>query len=384
MVTFADLLAGMVARGASDLYITVDSPPMYRVDGVLHAHDERLLEARDTEALAQAVMSPAQQQEFNSCSEMNLGLYDKQHGRFRVNLFRQRCCVGLVVRQIRSDIPTLEGLGLPPIFREISSSKRGLVLMVGATGSGKSTALAAMIGYRNQTASGHIITVEDPIEFVHTHKRSLVSQREIGIDTPSLQSALKSALRQAPDVILIGEIRDADTMDAAISFAETGHLCLATLHSNNAYQALERVLSFFPADRHPQLLMQLSLNLRAILSQRLVAAVAGKRVAAVEILLDTPRMKDLILKGQLDQIKEAIELGGSAGMQSFDQHLYELYAGGTISLEEALKNADSANNLRVRVRLAEAETGQTTAPATAAGLAGTAAPQSLGLRMQDD
>jgi twitching motility protein PilU len=357
MVSLTELLAGMAQRGASDLYLTVDSPPMYRVNDNLDPFGAQMLEAADTERLASGVMSEEQRAEFLKTQEMNLGIYEKEYGRFRVNIFRQRSCVGLVIRQIRSAIPTIEAMGLPAIFKDIAASKRGLVLVVGATSSGKSTSLAAMIGHRNETLPGHIVTVEDPIEFVHTHKRSIVTQREVGIDTPSLESALKNSLRQAPDVILIGEIRDATTMDAALTFAETGHLCLATLHSNNANQAIERILSFFPSDRHPQILMQLSLNLRAILSQRLVRGVTGGRVAAVEILTDSPRAKDLILKGQIEEIKELMEKSTNVGMQTFDQHLYELFHAGAISLEEALRNADSANNLRVRVRLAAGEDG---------------------------
>jgi twitching motility protein PilU len=352
MLSLADLLAGMVQRGASDLYLTVDSPPTYRVDDILEPFGAQMLEPSQTHELAMSVMNDDQRAEFLKTQEMNVGIYDKDNGRFRINIFRQRSCVGLVIRQICSAIPTIEGLGLPTIFKEIAASKRGLVLVVGSTGSGKSTSLAAMIGYRNETSPGHIVTVEDPIEFIHTHKRSIITQREVGIDTLSLEAALKNSLRQAPDVILIGEIRDAATMDAALIFAETGHLCLATLHSNNANQAIERILGFFPSDRHQQVLMQLSLNLRAILSQRLVRGVTGGRVAAVEILTDSPRVKDLILKGQVDEIKEVMEKSTNLRMQTFDQHLYDLFHTGAISLDEALRNADSANNLRVRVRLA--------------------------------
>ena len=356
MRRLAVLLAGMVQRGASDLYLTVDSPPMYRVNDNLEPFDVQMLQAADTHELAMSVMNEAQQAEFCKSQEMNLGIYDESHGRFRINIFRQRSCVGLVVRQIRSTIPTIDGLGLPAILKEIAASKRGLVLLVGATGSGKSTSLAAMVGHRNETLPGHIVTIEDPIEFIHTHKRSIITQREVGIDTPSLESALKNSLRQAPDVIVVGEIRDGATMEAALAFAETGHLCLATLHSNNAHQALERILSFFPSEQHHQVFMQLSLNLRAIVSQRLIPGVTGGRVAAVEILTDSPRMRDLILKGQVDEIKEAMEKSATMGMQSFDQHLYELFRSGVVSLDDALRNADSANNLRLRVRLAEGET----------------------------
>ncbi len=352
MVVLAELLAGMVQRSASDLYLTVDSPPMYRVNDSLEPFGAQMLQPSHTQELAMSLMNDAQQVEFDKTQEMNLGLYDKDHGRFRVNVFRQRSCVGLVVRQIRSSIPSIDGLGLPSILKDIATSKRGLVLVVGATGSGKSTSLAAMIGHRNETLAGHIVTVEDPIEFIHTHKRSIITQREVGIDTPSLESALKNSLRQAPDVIVVGEIRDAETMEAALAFAETGHLCMATLHSNNAHQALERILSFFPSGQHRQVFMQLSLNLRAILSQRLVSGVTGGRVPAIEILTDSARVRDLILRGQIEEVREAMEKSTHVGMQSFDQHLYELFRAGAISLDEALRNADSANNVRIRVRLA--------------------------------
>jgi len=355
MVTLVELLDGMIERSASDLYLTADSAPMYRVNDTLEPSSSEVLQPSDTQQLARGIMSDSQWSEFLDAQEMNLGINHGAGGRFRVNVFQQRSCIGLVVRRIRADIPTVEGLGLPMLYKEIATTKRGLVLVVGSTGSGKSTSLAAMIGHRNQTMFGHIVTVEDPIEFVHTHQRSIVTQREIGIDTPCLESALKNSLRQAPDVILIGEIRDAATMDAAVTFAETGHLCLATLHSNNANQALERILSFFPVDRHKQILMQLSLNLRAILSQRLVQAATGGRVAAVEVLLDSPRVKDLILKGQVDEIKEVMEKSTNFGMQTFDQHLHQLFKDGIISLDEALRNADSANNLRVRIRLEAAD-----------------------------
>jgi len=262
----------------------------------------------------------------------------------------------MVIRQIKSTIPTLEELRLPAILKDVSMTKRGLVLVVGATGSGKSTSLAAIIDHRNANQAGHIVTIEDPIEFVHVHKKSIVTQREIGVDTGSYQAALKNALRQAPDVVLIGEIRDTETMQAAITFAETGHLCLATLHSNNANQAMERIMNFFPPERHKQIYLQLSLNLRAILSQRLVKTVEGSRVAAVEILLGSPRIKDLIHKGEIAEIKEAMEKSSTIGMQTFDHHLFELYKANTISLDEAIRNADSANNLRLRIKLAEGKT----------------------------
>lgn len=353
MLDLTKLLSVMVEHDASDLYITVDSPPMYRINGVVRPAGNRCLQAVDTEGLANSLMNDKQQREFQEKNEQNLALYYPSLGRFRVNVFRQRTCVGVVIRQIRSNIRGLDDLGLPPILKDIALTKRGLVLVVGATGSGKSTSLAALVDYRNQNSAGHIITIEDPIEFVHSHKKSIVTQREIGIDTATFQIGLKNALRQAPDVILIGEIRDTETMESALTFAETGHLCLATLHSNNADQAMERILNFFPAERHPQIYMQLSLNLRAIVSQRLVHTVDGGRVAAFEILLDSPRVKDLIHKAQTAEIKEAMEKSANVGMVTFDQSLFDLYRAGRISLDEALRNADSANNLRLRIKLAE-------------------------------
>ncbi len=347
------LLTVMTEHDASDLYVTVDSPPMYRINGALRPAGNKCLEQEDTRALVYSIMTDKQQREFDETNEINLALYFPALGRFRVNCFVQRACVGMVIRQIRSNILTVDDLELPPVLKDVSMTKRGLVLVVGATGSGKSTSLAAMIDYRNRNSAGHIITIEDPVEFVHNHKKSIVTQREVGVDTQSFQLALKNSLRQAPDVILIGEIRDTETMEAAITFAETGHLCLATLHSNNANQAMERVMNFFPPERHKQIYLQLSLNLRGILSQRLVKRVDGGRAAAIEILLDSPRVKDLIHKGEIAELKEAMEKSTNVGMQTFDQALYDLYRAGKISLDEALKNADSANNLRLRVKLSE-------------------------------
>src|SRR5215813_1018753 len=272
--------------------------------------------------------------------------------RFRVNVFRQRGSAGVVIRRVKAELSTLAELDLPDLLKEITMSKRGLVLVVGATGSGKSTTLAAMVDHRNATESGHIITIEDPIEFVHRHKKSIVTQREVGFDTHSFQSALKNTLRQAPDVILIGEIRDTETMEAAVTFAETGHLCLGTLHSNNANQAIERIMNFFPLERHAQIYLQLSLNLRSIISQRLIPSPDSKRVAALEILVDTPRVRDLIKKGDVDILKEPMEQGVQEGCQTFDQALFMLYKVGKISLDQALINADSANNLRLKIKLA--------------------------------
>ncbi len=353
MLDISKLLAVMVEHDASDLYLTVDSPPMYRINGVVRPAGNRCLSLTDTEALANSVMTDRQQREFQETNEQNLALYYANLGRFRVNIFRQRGLIGIVIRQIKTTIASLDDLALPPVLKDVAMTKRGLVLVVGATGSGKSTSLAAMIDYRNTNSAGHIISVEDPIEFVHSHKKCIITQREVGMDTQSYEMALRNALRQAPDVILIGEIRTQETMEAAITFAETGHLCLATLHSNNANQAMERIINFFPPERHSQIYLMLSLNLRGIVSQRLVRTIDGGRAAAIEILLDSPRVKDLIHKAQVVELKEAMEIGATSGMQTFDMHLYELYRAGRISLEEALRNADSANNLRLRIKLAE-------------------------------
>ncbi len=353
MIDISKLLMVMVEHDASDIYLTVDSPPMYRINGVVRPAGNRCLSFSDTEMLANSIMNDRQQREFQETNEQNLALYYPNLGRFRVNIFRQRMYVGLVIRQIKTHIATLDDLGLPTVLKDVSMTKRGLVLLVGATGSGKSTTLAAMIDYRNQNSAGHIITIEEPIEFVHSHRKSIITQREIGIDTASYEVALKNALRQAPDVVLIGEIRTTETMEAAITFAETGHLCLATLHSNNANQAMERIMNFFPPERHSQIYLQLSLNLRSIISQRLIRSIDGGRVAAIEVLLDSPRVKDLIHKAQISELKEAMEKSTNSGMQTFDQALYDLYRAGKITLEDALKNADSANNLRLRVKLTE-------------------------------
>ncbi len=353
MLDITKLLSVMVEHDASDIYLTVDSPPMYRINGAVRPAGNRCLQTTDTEQLANSIMNDKQQREFMETNEMNLALYYQSLGRFRVNIFRQRTFMGMVIRQIKSNILTIDDLELPQVLKDVSMTKRGLVLLVGATGSGKSTTLAAMIDYRNQNSAGHIISIEDPIEFVHVHKKSIVTQREIGMDTQSYHIALKNSLRQAPDVVFIGEIRDLETMEAAITFAETGHLCLATLHSNNANQAMERIMNFFPAERHAQIYMQLSLNLRGIISQRLVRSVDGGRVAAIEILLDSPRVKDLVHKAAIAELKEAMEKSTNFGMQTFDQSLFDHYKAGKITLEEALKNADSANNLRLRVKLSE-------------------------------
>ncbi|HEY6199159.1 MAG TPA: PilT/PilU family type 4a pilus ATPase, partial [Candidatus Binatia bacterium] len=316
-----EFLGVMVERNASDIYLTVASPPMYRIQGIVQPIGEHVFTPEELETLAKSFMNERQWSQFAEHMEMNLALSYRKLSRFRVNVFRQRGSVGIVIRRIRTEIETLDELGLPQILKDIAMTKRGLVLVVGATGSGKSTTLAGMIDHRNTNAPGHIISVEDPIEFIHRHKKSIVNQRELGFDTDTFSDALKNAMRQAPDVILIGEIRDSDTMEAAITFADTGHLCLATLHSTNANQSFERILNFFPEPRHPQVMMQLSLNLRCIISQRLVPGVDGKRVAAIEIMMDTPRIKELIKKGQVDVVKEAMEQGIQEGCQTFDHAL---------------------------------------------------------------
>jgi len=326
---------------------------MYRIQGLTQPIGDAPFTNEQLEALAHDIMKEKQRTEFAEKMEMNLALFYPDLGRFRVNIFRQRGNVGFVIRQIKVEIVPIDKLGLPPpITKDIALTKRGLVLFVGATGSGKSTSLAAMIDHRNATSPGHIITVEDPVEFVHRHKKSVITQREVGFDTHSFQAALKNTLRQAPDVILVGEIRDTETMKAAIEFAETGHLCMGTLHANSANQALERIMNFFPHEQHEQIYLQLSMNLRAIISQRLIRGVDGKRVAALEILMDTPRVKDLIKKGETDNIKEAMEQGVQEGCQTFDYVLFNLYKDGKITLDQALANADSANNLRLRIKLA--------------------------------
>ena len=345
-----ELLALMVEREASDLYLTAESPPILRIEGRTEPCGPAALTPPQVEAMAHSVLNERQWATFEERMEMNVAIVSEDVGRFRVNVFRQRGAVAVVARRIKTQIPTLDELGLPPILKTIALSRRGLVLVTGATGSGKSTTQAAMLDYRNQTAGGHILTVEDPIEFVHEHKQCIVSQREVGFDTESFNEALRNMLRQAPDVILIGEVRDVETMEAAITFSETGHLCLATLHSNNANQAIERVMNFFPVARHAEMYLQLSLNLRAIVSQRLVPGVDGKRVAALEILLDTPWAKDLIKQGPVDVLKEAMEKSTQEGGQTFDQSLFDLYAEGRISEAQALANADSANNLRIRIK----------------------------------
>jgi len=351
------LLQFMVKSDASDLYLTAGRAPSFKVNGAVKAASSVALTAENTEELAKSVLNEEQLKELAEKKELNNSLYYPEIGRFRFNFYRQKGCLAMVIRKIETKIKTLDDLGLPQVLKDVSMTKRGLVLVVGATGSGKSTTLAAMINHRNETEAGHIMTIEDPIEFVHEHKKCVVSQREVGVDTDSFKAALKNALRQAPTVILIGEIRDEETMEHAMNFAETGHLCLATLHSNNANQAMERVLNFFPPERHRQMYLQLSLNLKAIVSQRLMKATDGSRAAAIEILLGSSRIKDLIRKGEVDLIKEAMNQGAQEGMQTFDHALFDLCMRGKISVQEALQNADSATDLKLKLKLEGSKNG---------------------------
>ena len=350
---FKDYLKLMVAKDASDIYLTTGAPPSAKIHGKLTPMESATLPAGKVKEIAYSIMDEEQRAEFDKKPEMNLALSEHGVGRFRVNIFKQRNQVAMVIRNIKTDIPNWQDLGLPDTLTKIIMAKRGLVLFVGATGSGKSTSLASLIDYRNQNSAGHIITIEDPIEFVHQHKQSIVNQREVGVDTDCYEDALANTLRQAPDVILIGEIRHRETMEHAIAFAETGHLAISTLHANNANQALDRIINFFPDDRRNQLLLDLSLNLRAFVSQRLIPSVDGKRVAAFEILLGTPLVCDMIKRGEVGEIKDIMEKSTNLGMQTFDQALFNLYQAGQITEEEAIRNADSANNLRLRISLAE-------------------------------
>ncbi len=347
-----ELLRVMLSKKASDLFITAGFPPAFKVDGKMTPVSNQSLTPTHTMEIARAIMNDKQAQEFEATKECNFAISPPGIGRFRVNAFVQQARVGVVLRTITTTIPRLEDLGLPDVLKDVSMTKRGLVIVVGATGSGKSTSLAAMLGYRNENSHGHIITIEDPIEFVHDHKNCLVTQREVGVDTESWHSALKNTLRQAPDVILIGEIRDRDTMDYAVAFAETGHLCLATLHANSSNQALDRIINFFPEERRLQLLMDLSLNLKGMISQRLIPRRDGPgRVAAIEIMLNSPLISDLIFKGEVHEIKEIMKKSRELGMQTFDQALFDLYEGGLISYEDAMRNADSMNELRLAIKL---------------------------------
>jgi len=347
-----DLLRMMVAKKASDLFITSGFPPAMKVDGKVMPVTAQSLTAQQAREITRAIMSDKQAAEFDATRECNFAISIPNLSRFRVNAFVQRGSAGLVFRTITSLIPTLEELGLPEILKEVALTKRGLVIFVGGTGSGKSTSLAAMVGYRNQNSFGHIITIEDPIEFMHEHKNCIITQREVGVDTDNWFAALKNTLRQAPDVILIGEIRDRETMDYAIAFSETGHLCMATLHANSTNQALDRIINFFPEERRHQLLMDLSLNMRAFVSQRLLPKKEGKgRKAAMEIMLNSPLISDLIFKGEVHEIKEIISKSRELGMQTFDQSLFDLLEADEITYEEALRNADSANDLRLKIKL---------------------------------
>lgn len=347
-----DLLRALVAKKGSDLFITAGFPPAMKVDGKIVRVSQTPLTPQHTAMLARAIMNDKQAAEFEATKECNFAIAPTGIGRFRVNAFVQQGNVGVVCRVITTTIPKFEDLNLPPVLKDIALTKRGLVIFVGATGSGKSTSLAAMIDYRNENTSGHIITIEDPVEFVHPHKNCIVTQREVGVDTDSWETALKNTLRQAPDVILIGEIRDREVMEHAIAFAETGHLCLGTLHANNANQALDRIINFFPEERRPQLLMDLSLNLKAVISQRLVPLKEGKgRTAAVEVMINTPLISDLIFKGEVHGIKEIMKRSRELGMQTFDQALFDLYEAGRISYEDALRFADSTNEVRLAIKL---------------------------------
>ncbi len=347
-----DLLKLMASRNGSDLFITADFPPAIKVDGKVTKVSPQPLNAAHTMSLARSVMNDKQVAEFERTKECNFAISPPGVGRFRVNAFMQQGKVGMVLRVIPLAVPTIDGLGVPQILKEIVSVKRGLCIMVGATGSGKSTTLAAMVDWRNEKSFGHIITIEDPIEFVHAHKNCVVTQREVGIDTDSWDVALKNTLRQAPDVILMGEIRDRETMEHAVAFAETGHLCLATLHANSANQALDRIINFFPEERRTQLLMDLSLNMKALVSQRLIPKQDGKgRVAVVEIMLNTPLVSDMIFKGDVTEIKEVMKKSRNVGMQTFDQALFDAYEGNHITYEDALRNADSVNDLRLQIKL---------------------------------
>jgi len=345
------LLAEMVAKNASDLFISVGAPPVIKVEGRTLPLGETPLDIATVHSLCYSVMTDEQSAAYDKDMELNMALDADKIGRFRVNIFRQRGEPALVARFVKTKIPTLNALGLPPVLLDLVMEQRGMILVVGATGTGKSTTLAAMIDHRAQTREGHILTVEDPIEFVYSHKKSLVNQREVGIDTHSYANALKNALREAPDVILIGEIRDRETMQHAINYAQTGHLCLSTLHANNANKAMDRIVNFFPQESHAQVLQDIALHLKAIISQRLIIGVDGKRVAAVEVMLNTPYIADLIERGKVDEIKGAMEKAMVQGCQTFDNALYELWRVGRVSEEEALKHADSKNNLALKFRL---------------------------------
>ncbi len=366
-----DLLKRMVEVDGSDLFITAGFPPAIKIDGSIRPASDRPLSEEQSALIVRSIMNDNQRKQFDATKECNFAIAPQHIGRFRVSAFVQQGSVGAVLRTINTEIPQLEELQLPPILKEIVMTKRGLVIVVGGTGTGKSTTLASMIGYRNQNTRGHIITIEDPIEYVHSHLGCVVTQREVGVDTEDWGTALKNTLRQAPDVIMIGEIRDRDTMEYGIQFAETGHLCLATLHANSANQALDRIINFFPEEKRDQLLMDLSLNIRSMISQRLIPRDNDKgRVAAMEIMLHSPLIADLIFKGEVAKIKEVMAKSTRLGMRTFDQHLYELYEERKISYEEALRNADSKNELRLKIKLESTrEFGETGEGATSLQLA---------------
>jgi len=356
---FSQLLKVMVDRGGSDLFITAGAPPSIKVDGTIKALTRESLSAAQSQALVHSTMNDKQMAEFESTNECNFALSVNGIGRFRVSAYVQRNTPGMVLRSIASYIPTMDELRLPEILKTLATTKRGLILFVGGTSTGKSTSLASMIDYRNETTAGHIITIEDPIEYIHQHKKSIITQREVGLDTESFETGLKNTLRQAPDVILMGEIRSADTMGYGLAFAETGHLCLATLHANNANQALDRIISFFGPEHHNQIWMDLSLNLKAIIAQQLVPTVDGKgRRATIEVLINTPLVSDLIRKGDVHEIKEVMKKSANLGMRTFDQSLYDLYQAGDITYETALSHADSANDLRLMIKLTQEGKGQ--------------------------
>jgi twitching motility protein PilU len=343
----------MTEKNASDMFLTTGAPVNIKVEGKLYPLGNTGLPSGMVKKIAYSLMDEGDVPRFEKDLELNMAIAVKDAGRFRINVFKQRGEVGMVIRAIKSEIPSFEALKLPPVLRDLVMEQRGLILVVGATGSGKSSSLASMLDYRNTHASGHILTIEDPIEFLHKHKKSIVNQREVGLDTHTYHEALKNAMREAPDVIMIGEIRDTDTMESAIAFSETGHLCLSTLHSNNADQTMERILNFFPEPAHKNILMNLSLNLRAIVSQRLVVGKDGRRLPAVEVLLNSPFIRDLIRRGNIHELKEAMERSLSEGMQTFDQSLFTLFKEGRIDLEEALKKADSRDGLALKIRMSE-------------------------------
>lgn len=348
----SDLLRLMLNKKASDLFITAGFPPAMKIDGKMTPVSQQSLSLQHTEILAKSIMNDKQAAEFNTFKECNFAINPAGIGRFRVNAFVQQQRVGMVLRTITTKIPEFDDLGLPQVLTDVVMSKRGLVIFVGGTGSGKSTSMAALIGYRNKNSYGHIITIEDPVEYVHEHINCVITQREVGVDTESWEAALKNTLRQAPDVILIGEIRDRETMEHAIAFAETGHLCMGTLHANSANQALDRIINFFPEERRAQLLMDLSLNLRSVVAQRLIPAKDEKgRVAAIEVMLNSPLIADLVFKGHVHEIKDIMKKSRELGMQTFDMALFELYEAGKISYEDALRNADSVNELRLKIKL---------------------------------